>query len=133
MKFFDRYWTYFGSKKDLTQNIAKITGVSEHVVRDPSHMTDCSIAMRMSWASHRQTTRIEDEAYCLLGIFRINMPLLYGEQANAFIRLQQEIIGQSSDQSIFAWESRGQDPLLASGSKPRYLAPSTASFAWTGA
>jgi hypothetical protein len=63
----------------------------------------------MSWAAYRRTTRPEDEAYCLLGIFGINMPLLYGEGPNAFYRLQEEIIKRSTDQSILAWiEERGR-------------------------
>lgn len=57
----------------------------------------------MDWAATRKTTMIEDEAYCLLGIFGINMPLLYGEGRNAFFRLQKELIQHSDDQSIFAW------------------------------
>jgi hypothetical protein len=57
----------------------------------------------MAWASKRSTTRIEDMAYSLLGIFDINMPLLYGEGLKAFKRLQEEIIRVSSDQSILAW------------------------------
>jgi hypothetical protein len=59
----------------------------------------------MSWAAGRETSRKEDEAYCLLGIFNINMPLLYGEGGKAFVRLQQEIIKQSQDESIFAWST----------------------------
>ena len=57
----------------------------------------------MSWASYRETTRKEDIAYCLLGIFQVNMPLLYGEGDRAFIRLQEEIIKTSTDFSLFAW------------------------------
>lgn len=58
----------------------------------------------MSWASKRKTTRKEDRAHCLLGIFDVNMPLLYGEGGKkAFLRLQEEIIEQSDDHSIFAW------------------------------
>ena len=53
-----------------------------------SDVKRCSIAMRMTWASDRETTRPEDSAYCLLGIFGVNMPLLYGEGAKAFLRLQ---------------------------------------------
>jgi hypothetical protein len=60
----------------------------------------------MSWAADRQTTRVEDRAYSLLGIFDVNMPLLYGEGPKAFIRLQEEILRESPDLSIFAWESR---------------------------
>lgn len=48
---------------------------------------------------------MEDVAYCLMGIFGINMPMLYSEGDRAFIRLQEEIIKASPDQSIFAWES----------------------------
>jgi hypothetical protein len=43
-------------------------------------------------------------AYCMLGIFNINIPLLYGERPRAFQRLQQEIIKVNNDTSIFAWD-----------------------------
>jgi hypothetical protein len=46
---------------------------------------------------------LEDRAYSLLGIFGVNMPLLYGEGEKAFIRLQEEIMKSSDDQSLFAW------------------------------
>jgi hypothetical protein len=62
-----------------------------------------SIAKRMSWASRRETTRSEDIAYCLTGLFGVNMPLLYGEGEKAFIRLQEEILKRSNDHSLFAW------------------------------
>ncbi|CCX05199.1 Similar to Vegetative incompatibility protein HET-E-1; acc. no. Q00808 [Pyronema omphalodes CBS 100304] len=61
------------------------------------------IAEKMSWASERVTTRIEDTVYCLMGIFGIHMPILYGQKENAFYRLQREIINSSDDQTIFAW------------------------------
>jgi hypothetical protein len=56
----------------------------------------------MSWAAKRQATREEDLAYSLLGLFNVNMPLMYGEGAKAFRRLQEEIIKSSNDQTIFA-------------------------------
>lgn len=59
----------------------------------------------MSWSAGRQTTREEDRAHCLLGIFNIAMPLIYGEGSGAFRRLQEEIIKRSNDLSIFAWDS----------------------------
>jgi len=55
----------------------------------------------MSWAVRRQTTRLEDEAYCLMGLFDVNMPMLYGKGRRAFTRLQQEILRQSDNQSLF--------------------------------
>ncbi|KAK5167078.1 uncharacterized protein LTR77_007808 [Saxophila tyrrhenica] len=80
-----------------------------------------SIAQRMSWAAKRETTRIEDAAYSLLGLFNINIPFLYGEGRRAFPRLQEEIVRTSADQSIFAWDV-GED----SSSDPR---PYTSLFA----
>jgi hypothetical protein len=57
----------------------------------------------MSWAAERKTTRTEDKAYCLLGLFDINMPLLYGEGRKSFFRLQEELLKCSSDQTLLAW------------------------------
>jgi hypothetical protein len=64
-----------------------------------------SVASKMSWAARRKTTRLEDSAYCLLGIFDVNMPLLYGEGGKAFRRLQEEIIKRHNDLTIFAWKA----------------------------
>ena len=57
----------------------------------------------MSWASERETTRVKDMAYSLLGILGINLPLLYGEGERAFIRLQEEVMKHSTDLSLLAW------------------------------
>jgi hypothetical protein len=58
----------------------------------------------MSWASRRKTTRPEDVAYCLMGLFNVNMPILYGKGSyKAFRRLQEEIMKISFNCSIFAW------------------------------
>ncbi|KAM0426088.1 hypothetical protein ACHAPT_008719 [Fusarium lateritium] len=67
-------------------------------------LSSFSVATLMSWAFKRETTRVEDAAYSLLGLFNVNMPLLYGEQTKAFRRLQEEIIRNSNDQSILANE-----------------------------
>lgn len=92
-----------GECNALVDTVSSITGIEEEVFL--SHQLQySSIAQRMSWAARRQTTRAEDSAYCLLGLFDVNMPLLYGEgRQRAFYRLQQEIIKEFSDHSIFAW------------------------------
>ena len=74
-----------------------------------------SVYERMTWACSRMTTRPEDEAYCLLGIFDVNMPLLYGEGHKAFDRLQKEIMLRSNDQSILVREPSAR--VLATGPK----------------
>ena len=100
--FYGEQWVELGTKASLHKTISRITGIPDRVLlMDP--LAKISVAMRMSWASKRRTTRLEDMAYCLMGIFRVNMPTLYGEGEKAFARLQQEIIKVSEDHSIFAW------------------------------
>jgi hypothetical protein len=85
--FYSSEWKKIGSKTSLQDQIAKATGIPEPVLSSINEIWSCSIACRMSWAAKRKTTRIEDKAYCLLGIFGVNMPLLYGESEKAFSRL----------------------------------------------
>ncbi|KAF2168396.1 hypothetical protein M409DRAFT_36388, partial [Zasmidium cellare ATCC 36951] len=101
--FFSTHWRQIGSKHDLAICLAEITGIHLPVLRSSGVLGKYSGAQRMSWAAHRETTRPEDRAYSLLGLFDINMPLLYGEGEKAFARLQQEIIKSSEDHSIFLW------------------------------
>ncbi|POS73599.1 hypothetical protein DHEL01_v208004 [Diaporthe helianthi] len=105
LEFFDDHWNFLGEKSDLEGPLSDITRIDETVLKDSSRLSEIPVARRMSWASGRQTAREEDVAYCLLGIFDITMPLLYGEGSKAFLRLQEEIARQSSELSIFAWES----------------------------
>ena len=87
----------------LNDRISQITGIQLQYLNGAEPIESATVARRMSWAAQRKTTRVEDEAYCLLGLFGVNMPLLYGEGSKAFLRLQEEIIKQSDDLSIFAW------------------------------
>ncbi|PMD14471.1 HET-domain-containing protein [Hyaloscypha hepaticicola] len=112
--FFGKNWLFLGEKetysshpeRSLLKLLSNITTIPETVLADPSERTSCSVAKRMSWAARRETTREEDMAYSLLGIFEVNMPLLYGEGIRAFRRLQEEIIKETDDQSLFAWGLR---------------------------
>ncbi|KAH7160458.1 heterokaryon incompatibility protein-domain-containing protein [Dactylonectria estremocensis] len=133
IEFYDCEWVFISDRFDLATRTNRITGIEvralrrHHDAKNPCRdervdksRTQClrcgcfinvrdtldsfSIATRMSWASQRATTRREDVAYCLLGIFNINMPLLYGEGDRSFRRLQEEIIKYSDDQSILTWE-----------------------------
>ena len=108
MEFLDKDWRFLGDKDSLKDHISSITVIGQHYILD---IKEASAAQKMSWASGRKTTRLEDMAYSLMGIFEVNMPLLYGEGTNAFTRLQHEIVKVSDDESIFAWE----DDLLESG------------------
>jgi len=103
LEFFANDWTSLGTKFDHCHELATITGIHVRALRY-ARVEEFSIAQRMYWACNRTTTRPEDIAYCLIGIFDVNMPLLYGEGAiKAFVRLQEEIMKESNDQSIFPW------------------------------
>ncbi|RDX43480.1 hypothetical protein OH76DRAFT_1487856 [Lentinus brumalis] len=95
-------WSIIGTKAGLSEELERITMVPQSALRLEEDIWIVSVAQRMSWAAHRATTRPEDEAYCLMGIFDINMPPLYGEGRNAFCRLQEEIMRKSIDTSLFA-------------------------------
>lgn len=99
-----------GTRRDASELISSITGIETIILRSQFSPSSESVAKTMSWASKRNTTRLEDMAYCLMGLFDVNMPLLYGEGSKAFYRLQLEIIKSSTDQSIFAWGSPDPDP-----------------------
>ncbi|KAK5626878.1 hypothetical protein RRF57_002593 [Xylaria bambusicola] len=103
VRFYDSSWAYLGTRGELHTELNWATKISPSIFQNRMSVFDFSIAERMSWAAHRKTTRVEDRAYSLMGLFDVNMPLLYGEGAKAFIRLQEEIIRRSSDHSIFAW------------------------------
>ncbi|KAI0856771.1 hypothetical protein F4860DRAFT_392126 [Xylaria cubensis] len=109
LNFYDAKWKLIDSKAELSSTLSEISQIDEDVLKDRTLITSVPIARRMSWAAKRQTTREEDMAYCLLGIFNINMPMLYGEGTKAFIRLQEEIVKSNNDLSIFAFPQSGMD------------------------
>ncbi|KAI0162120.1 HET-domain-containing protein [Xylariaceae sp. FL1272] len=102
--FYNHDWQPIGYKHKLSPLLSTITGIDEEHLRGRD-LESASVAKKMSWASKRATTRSEDMAYGLLGLFDINMPLLYGEgETKAFIRLQKKIMKQQpEDHSLFAW------------------------------
>lgn len=115
LEFYSAEWKFLGTRQSLADNLSEATRIPVRLLSrsrsEPLTLDGCSIAERMSWASTRQTTRPEDIAYCLLGLFNVHIPLLYGEgQEKAFFRLQEEIMKHSMDHSILAWawgEKRG--------------------------
>jgi hypothetical protein len=119
VEFYDKDWVRFGEKVSYTNTnytrnnriwsvrevstLSEITGIPHELLFEGRPKETYSVAQRMSWAANRVCARTEDIAYCLLGLFDINMPLLYGEGRKAFARLQEEIIKTTDDHSIFAW------------------------------
>lgn len=129
--FFNVHWNEMGTRSRLVDELSTITRIPEKILlgKSPSY---CNIAHRMSWASSRETSREEYMAYCLLGLFDLNMVPMYGEGSeNAFLRLQQEILQRNSDQTIFLWthtHDRGNSGLLATS--PKAFCTHRACFGW---
>ncbi|KAI3320421.1 HET-domain-containing protein [Xylariaceae sp. AK1471] len=100
----DSGWQYLGDKNGLAETLSQRTRIDIEILRGFTGLDNYTVAKRMSWAAGRKTTREEDIGYCLMGLFSINMPLLYGEGSKAFLRLQEEVVTKINDQTIFAWQ-----------------------------
>ncbi|KAK3370499.1 heterokaryon incompatibility protein-domain-containing protein [Podospora didyma] len=138
--FYNRDWQFIRSREgvlrvdssgrsDLAERINRRTNIPTQTLRrfavlTQSYLAQYSVAQRFSWAASRSTTPIEDQAYSLLGIFGVHMPLLYGEGTQSFIRLQQEIMKAYNDQSLLAWTT----PIQHLKPLNSLLAPSIAAF-----
>lgn len=124
--FFASDWTMIGRKSgcDLLPEISSITGIPMPVLNHERPLTDYNFATRAKWLARRSVTRIEDHAYCALGLFDIHMPLLYGEGSQAWIRLQEEVIRVTDDESIFSWTPKA-------GLEPRSLLAPSPDVLWS--
>lgn len=123
--FYNADWNKLGTRTSLMSIVYEITGIPQYVLRQgfgkvASSQKPC-VAEIMTWAKNRQTTRVEDRAYSLLGLFDVNMPMLYGEGEKAFARLQEAILSTSEDQTIFAWDGVSLErPSLLAQSPDQY-------------
>jgi hypothetical protein len=126
LQFYDQHWVSIGSRAELRAAITRITdipSVTLYLGLNAQNDKFCA-ASKFSWAARRQTTRVEDIAYCLLGLFQVSMPLIYGEGARAFHRLQEAILHNSADLTVFAWSTPSH------GLYDNYFAPSPQYFDW---
>jgi hypothetical protein len=90
VEFFSVEGNWLGNKHTLEVELQAITGIDIEALRGKD-LSTFSVDERMGWASKRVTTREEDQAYCLLGIFDIYMPSIYGEGRRALRRLAKKI------------------------------------------
>ncbi|KAI3550645.1 HET domain-containing protein [Colletotrichum filicis] len=131
INFYTHDWTLIGTKPSLFDVIHRATGIDIWCLLGKSPPSNYSIAKIMSWAARRVTTRLEDQAYCLLGLCDVHMPLLYGEGIKAFLRLQQEIIRLSDDQSIFVSDMPSLLMTAPLATSPSLFSKSTDIIRWS--
>ena len=122
-------WEPLGTRTEHASLITEITNIDQEALLHQVPVAGFSVAAKMSWMSKRTTSKIEDEAYCLLGLFDINMPLLYGEGKRAFKRLQEEIVRTGDDESIFAWERKSDNSPSPSEASPNVFATNASLYA----
>ena len=125
--FYGPGWVNIGRKGELVEILEQATGIPRAALTGETRLDQISVADRMNWAARRQTTREEDIAYCLMGIFDVNMPMMYGEGRKAFLRLQEEIVKQTQDDSLFAW--RASDKTASAAPYRGLFASSPSEFA----
>ncbi|KAI9059414.1 HET-domain-containing protein [Trametes sanguinea] len=105
--FLSRLWFPIASKRSFAPLLEEITRVDADVLMGTMSVHEVSVARRMSWAARRETSRVEDEAYCLMGIFDVQLPIIYGQGRYTFVRLQEEILRRIPDATMLAWGPRG--------------------------
>ncbi|OAQ74236.1 HET domain-containing protein [Pochonia chlamydosporia 170] len=93
----------------------------------PDILGSLNAAIIMNWATNRSTTRVEDMSYSLIGLFNVNLPLLYGEGDKAFMRLQAAILARNNDHSLLLWREKPERD-EATFSRPGCLSRSPKGF-----
>ena len=90
---------------DIISEMEEATSISARALRALRPGLD-NIREKLRLASTRQTTRVEDAAYSLLGIFSTSLPVVYGEGDMALGRLLAQLLTSSGDTNILAWTGR---------------------------
>jgi hypothetical protein len=126
MRFYDCNWTYLGNKSSLAHDIESVTGIEVDYLTGVKHFRKACIATKMSWMAGRTTSRIEDIAYSMLGLFDIMMNPRYGEGQRAFMRLQHELLSSTTDESLYAWK------MPSPATREAYDIESSAETIWHG-
>ena len=130
LAFHSANWNRICTLRDVVETISERTSIDVRVLTHDVPILNFPVAVRMSWAAYREASRTEDIAYSLLGIFDVNMPMLYGERDKAFRRLQENIIRTHTDQSIFCWQY-ASSVLPARETSPPLLASCPEDFEYT--
>jgi len=108
MKFYGSNWTPL-THNDNDKDDAKFVFALSNITKIPPYDL-CNfrpgpnrVWEKMAWAANRKTTRIEDVAYSLMGIFDISMTVIYGEGRQAFTRFMAELIHKCKEWQILVW------------------------------
>ncbi|KAH9943273.1 HET-domain-containing protein [Epithele typhae] len=126
--FFSSDWKRLGTKNELADHLTGITSIPSSILTRQIPFSNIPVATRMTWAAQRTTTRLEDEAYCLLGLFDIHMPTLYGEDTTLFAWGDRHSAERSKSLVFDEAESSCIDGISEDTSKHFLFAPSPRNF-----
>ncbi|KAJ9129921.1 HET-domain-containing protein [Pleurostoma richardsiae] len=109
VEFFSNDGVRLGDKASLEQRIRDVTRIPTAALRGNA-LSTFGVSERMAWMEPRDTTREEDKAYALLGIFDVQMSLIYGEgRKHASRRLQEEV--DKATKNVFSQNPESKDCL----------------------
>ena len=113
VRFYNEDWTPYMNldihnhkeSLEIILEMEEVTGISAQALMALRPGLD-DIREKLRLASTRQTSRIEDSAYSLLGMFSTSLPVVYGEGDKALGRLLAQLLTSSGDTSILAWTGK---------------------------
>jgi hypothetical protein len=115
---------------NIIKELAEATGIDRETLVD-FHPGTKNVRKTLQWASSRTTTRQEDIAYSLFGVFCVRPGVNYGEKKQSAIgRLLETIIAQSGDITALDWVGKPSEfnsclPAdISSYKAPPYIYPS---------
>ena len=124
MKFYGKGWVPLSNSINDKQDarmldvLSRATGIPHHDLRFFRPGTR-NVHEKMMWAANRTTTRVEDIAYCLIGVFDVSLTIAYGEGQRAFYRLMEAIINRCGEWEIMAWAGSPSADSAAIPESPR--------------
>ncbi|KIJ58830.1 hypothetical protein HYDPIDRAFT_119185 [Hydnomerulius pinastri MD-312] len=124
MKFYGQGWRPLSTSSNDKQDVSMMNALSRATsipIDDLRYFRPGTrdVHEKMMWASTRTTTRVEDIAYCLIGIFDVSMAIAYGEGQRAFYRLMEAIIHRCGEWQIMAWAGQPSADSAALPESPR--------------
>jgi WD40 repeat protein len=126
VRFFSGKGEYLGTKISREQQISQVTRINIEAIRGRP-LSEFAVAERFSWAQGRKTTLAEDAAYCLLGIFDIHMPLIYGEgEQKATERLKRKVLKSlhpAAGSHHPSWDHESSQALSHSSASQHFVNP----------
>jgi hypothetical protein len=96
--FYNQNYSQKWTRNEVQCEIESITGIPRALLEGSIDLDNVRAEDVWTWSRDRKTTRPEDLAYCLLGLFGVSMAVIYGEgEKNSFRRLRREILRAGKD------------------------------------